>query len=88
VLADDTLDELGQMDGWSVDGERATFRPLDAGWSALVMLRTVYGKSHNRWHMSLIDPRQRCREVSLRSRLADARYLAEGRVAAENGPRK
>ena len=36
--------------------------------------------------MSLIDPRQRCREVSIRSRLADARPLAEGRVFALKRP--
>jgi hypothetical protein len=85
VLADNSsLDELAQMDGWAVDGARATFRPLDAGWSALLTYRAVFGRSYNRWHMSLIDPRQRCREVSLRSRLADARYLAEGRVVAQN----
>ena len=86
MLADDTLDELAEMEGWSVEGEVASFRPFDAGWSALVMFRTVYGKAHSRWHMSLIDPSKRCREVSIRSRLADARYLAEGRVRAENRP--
>jgi hypothetical protein len=71
MLADDTLDELAEMEGWSVEGEVASFRPFDAGWSALVMFRTVYGKAHSRWHMSLIDPSKRCREVSIRSRLAD-----------------
>jgi hypothetical protein len=30
------------------------------------------------------ETRQRCREVSIRSRLADARRLAEGRESAEN----
>jgi hypothetical protein len=41
VLADDSLDELAQMDGWSVDGEVARFRPIHAGWSAMVMYRMV-----------------------------------------------
>jgi hypothetical protein len=88
VLADDSLDELAQIEGWSVEGGIARFLPFEAGRSARVDYRVVYGKHHKNWHMRLIDPRQRCREVSLRSRLADARYLAEGRVAAENGPRK
>jgi hypothetical protein len=34
MLADDSLDELAEMDGWSVDGAVATFRPFHAGWSA------------------------------------------------------
>jgi hypothetical protein len=84
VLADDTLDELAEMDGWSVEAEVARFHPVDAGWCARVDFRVVSGKHHKNWHMSLIDPRQRCREVSIRSRLADARILAEGRVRAEN----
>jgi hypothetical protein len=84
MLADDALDELAAMDGWSVEAEVARFRPFDAGWSARVDYRVVYGKHHKNWHMSLIDPRQLCREVSIRSRLADARVLAEGRVRAEN----
>jgi len=86
-LADDTLDELAEMDGWSIDGAGATFRPFDAGWSALVMYRTVHDKHHGRWHMSLIDPRRCCREVRIRTRLADARIVAEGRVRFENRPR-
>jgi hypothetical protein len=84
MFADDTLDELAVMHGWSVDGEVARFRLYDAGWSARIDYRIVYGKHHKNWHMSLVDPRQRCREVSIRSRLADARILAEGRVRAEN----
>jgi hypothetical protein len=84
MLADDSLDELAAMDGWSVEGVIAIFRPAEAGWCARVDYREVYGKHHRNWHVGLIDPRQRCREVSIRSRLADARRLAEGRVRAEN----
>jgi hypothetical protein len=43
MLADDTLDELAEMDGWSVDGFVA-----EAGWCARVDCRTVYGKAHSR----------------------------------------
>ena len=85
-MADDDLDGLAEMDGWSVNGVVAMFRPLDAGWTALVMFRTVHGKHHSRWHMSLIDPLKRCREVKIRTRLADARIVAEGRVRFENRP--
>jgi hypothetical protein len=37
--------------------------------------------------VSLIDPLNRCREVKIRTRLADARIVAEGRVRFENRPR-
>ena len=87
MLADYDLDGLAEMDGWSVNGVVATFRPFDAGWSALVMYRTVHGRHHSRWHKSLIDPLERCREVRIRGRLADARIVAEGRVRFENRPR-
>jgi hypothetical protein len=86
VLADDSLDELAEMAGWWVEGVSAVFRPAEAGWCARIDYRLVYGKHRKSWHMSLIDPRQRCREVSIRSRLADARRLAEGRVFTENRP--
>jgi hypothetical protein len=84
VLADDTLDKLADVACWSVEGVIAVFRPAEAGWCAPVDYQVVYGRHHKSWHMSLIDPRRRCREVSIRSRLADARRLAEGRVSAEN----
>jgi hypothetical protein len=87
VLADVDLDELAEMDGWSVEGVIAVFRPEEAGWCARLDYRVVFGKHHRSWHTSRIDPRHRCREVSVRSRLADARRLAEGRVFAENRPR-
>jgi hypothetical protein len=82
MLADDTLDEPAEMEGWSLDVVIATFRPAEPGWCAQVDYRVVYGKHDKNWYMSVIDPGQRCREVSIRSRLADARYLAEGRVRA------
>lgn len=87
MLADGSLEDLAERDGWSVLGETGTYRPVEAGWRATVNLRTVYGRYYSRWHVAVIDSLGRCREVTLRSRLADARVVAEGRVRAENRPK-
>lgn len=85
MLATDDLEALAERDGWELTGRVATYRPWPTGWYARLDHRTVYGKYHQRWHVSLCDSRDRCREVAVRTTLADARRLAEGRVMGENG---
>jgi hypothetical protein len=87
-LSDQTFEELAQVDGWTIIGEAmAAFRPVEAGWRATVHYRVVYGRSFKRFHVAVVDPFGRCMDVTLRSRLADARIYAEGRVQWLNRPK-
>jgi hypothetical protein len=87
-LSDQTFDEAAELDGWTMNEEvMATFRPVEAGWRATVHHRVVYGRSFKRFHFAVVDPFGRCMDVTLRSRLTDARIYAEGRVRWLNRPK-
>jgi hypothetical protein len=76
-------DVLGRP-GWTVAGLVATYRPVGAGWSALVRLAIVSGHTYARWHIAIVDPNGHARSTRLVATMGEAINVAEARVRAQD----
>jgi hypothetical protein len=83
-MAEEAVDDLVGRRGWQIDGARATFRPVDGGWSDQVRWVVPIGHTYSKWFATVIDPAGRAVHTKTFGRLADARIYAEVQVRGRN----
>jgi hypothetical protein len=79
-VVEEDIATLAQLPGWTVEGPIATYRVGDTGWTATIRRVTVFGKAHNAWFCSIIDPTGVARYTLSAQLLGYARQVAETQV--------
>jgi hypothetical protein len=78
---DDLAAFVAHREGWTMEGEVATYGPAKNGWSARVRHTIEEPRKVPRWHVSVLDPGGVARHTRMGRTPTDAVTFAEGVVA-------
>ena len=79
-MADDDLSVLADRPGWTVEDERATYKPAPGGWFARVSHVKLPSRASERFHDALVSPAGAAQHTQFAVTVGEARRVAEGWV--------